>query len=243
MDGPPPRPQKAAATIAQIIRQRIASGELREGDSLPPESELVAEFKVSRPTLREAFRVLEAEGLITIARGAKGGARVHEPDSQVVTRYAGLLLETLGTDHRDVLEALQVMIPPCCRLAAERATPEEFAELRKELDSLRDAVGDRDLFNQQATRFLEVLFGTTRNRTLTLTNMVSLQIYNASIGSFPTSQENRDWILHQFSELLRLIEQRQGRAAEGLWFEYLTAIMALAEASEELQHKRVHIPA
>ena len=231
-----PKRPKAAAAIAQRIREQIASGELNEGDSLPPESDLVSEYRVSRPTLREAFRVLESEGLITIARGAKGGARVHSPQADVISRYVGLILQTQGAGHRDVLEALQIMLPPACRLAAERATEEEFELLREQLQTLSECVGERSHFNQEATRFLEAMFGMTRNQTLSLASGVALHIYNESVGSFPTTQENRDWILHQFSELLRLLEQRQGRAAEGLWHDYVTEILKLADASSELKN-------
>lgn len=226
-----PKRPKAAAAIAQRIREQIASGELNEGDSLPPESDLVSEYRVSRPTLREAFRVLESEGLITIARGAKGGARVHSPQADVISRYVGLILQTQGAGHRDVLEALQIMIPPACRLAAERATEEEFERLREQLQTLTECVGERSHFNQEATRLLEAMFGMTRNQTLSLASGVALHIYNESVGSFPTTQENRDWILHQFSELVRLLEQRQGRAAEGLWHDYVAEILKLADAS------------
>lgn len=231
-----PKRPKAAAAIAQRIREQIARGELNEGDSLPPESDLVTEYQVSRPTLREAFRVLESEGLITIARGAKGGARVHSPQADVISRYAGLILQKQGAGHRDVLEALQIMIPPACRLAAERATEAEFATLREQLRTMSECVGERSHFNKEATHFLEAMFGMTRNQTLSLASGVALHIYNESVGSFPTTQENRDWILHQFSELVRLLEQRKGRAAEGLWHDYVAEILKLADESSELKN-------
>jgi len=55
------------------IRRQITGGELKEGDNLPPEAQIIEEFAVSRPTLREAFRILESEKLISVSRGARGG--------------------------------------------------------------------------------------------------------------------------------------------------------------------------
>src|SRR5580704_2051753 len=70
------RVPKTAELVAAELRRKIVRGELAEGDALPSEAALMADFAVSRPTLREAFRVLESESLISIRRGARGGARV-----------------------------------------------------------------------------------------------------------------------------------------------------------------------
>ena len=84
---------KTAELVAAYIRRRIVRGELQRDDALPPESALMEQFSVSRPTLREAFRILESEGLITIRRGARGGARVQVPTTEVAAGYVGLVLQ------------------------------------------------------------------------------------------------------------------------------------------------------
>ncbi|MBN9593367.1 MAG: FadR family transcriptional regulator, partial [Alphaproteobacteria bacterium] len=75
----PVRVPKAAELIADVIRRQIVVGELKEGEPLPAEALLMAQFKVSRPTLREAFRILETDGLIQVRRVAGGGARARLP--------------------------------------------------------------------------------------------------------------------------------------------------------------------
>jgi DNA-binding GntR family transcriptional regulator len=70
---------KAAALVAAHIRKLIVVGELAEGDLLPPEAEMLEQLSVSRPTLRQAFRVLEAEHLITVQRGSRGGTTAVRP--------------------------------------------------------------------------------------------------------------------------------------------------------------------
>ena len=70
------------------------------------------QFGVSRPTLREAFRILEAEDLISVKRGSRGGARVTEPSLSVAARYVGLLLQVQGTPIADVYEARMVLKRP-----------------------------------------------------------------------------------------------------------------------------------
>jgi DNA-binding FadR family transcriptional regulator len=112
------RVPKTAELVASHVRRRIVLGELTEGDALPSESALMEEFEISRPTLREAFRILESEGLITVRRGARGGARVQEPSSDVVARYAGLVLQHRGATVADVLNARVIVEAPAARMLA-----------------------------------------------------------------------------------------------------------------------------
>ena len=81
----PVRVPKAAALVAAQLRGQLVRGELAEGDALPPEHELMQRFGVSRPTLREAFRVLEGEALLSIQRGARGGARIHSSSGATIS--------------------------------------------------------------------------------------------------------------------------------------------------------------
>ena len=80
------RAPKTAELIAGRLRRQIVRGELKEGDTLPPELALMGQFGVSRPTLREAFRILETESLICVRRGARGGAQVTAPELSVAAR-------------------------------------------------------------------------------------------------------------------------------------------------------------
>ena len=67
------RAPKTGELIATHLRRQIVRGELRPGETLPAESQLMEQFGVSRPTLREAFRILESEPLISVRRGSRGG--------------------------------------------------------------------------------------------------------------------------------------------------------------------------
>ena len=134
------RVPKTAELVAAHVRRRIVRGELKEGDALPPESALMDEFAISRPTLREAFRILESEGLITVRRGARGGARVQIPTSEVAARYAGLVLQHRGTTLADVLDARVIVEAPAAGIVAgRRDRAKAAAELRRWLEEHPDA--------------------------------------------------------------------------------------------------------
>ena len=73
------RSPKTAELVAGTLRRMVVDGQLKDGDFLPNEAELMAHFAVSRPTLREAVRVLESERLVEVRRGSRTGARVRVP--------------------------------------------------------------------------------------------------------------------------------------------------------------------
>src|SRR5882762_5846974 len=133
---------KMADIVAEDLRRQIIAGELREGDPLPPEDQLMGHAGVARTTVREALRILESEGLIVVRRGAGGGARIKTPAVPMVARYIGLLLQYEGATPQDVHNARVMLEAPAAALLAERATPEIVTRLREALADEADAQGD-----------------------------------------------------------------------------------------------------
>jgi DNA-binding FadR family transcriptional regulator len=86
------RPPKTAELIAEAVRADTRSGALRPGSRLPGEAALMQTYGVSRPTLREALRMLEHDEVIEIRRGARGGALVRSPSGRPLARAFGDLV-------------------------------------------------------------------------------------------------------------------------------------------------------
>ena len=127
------RSPKTAELVAGTLRRMVVDGQLKDGDFLPNEAELMSHFGVSRPTLREAVRVLESERLVEVRRGSRTGARVRVPGPEIVARPAGLLLELSGATIADLMVARSGIEPMAARLLAESGTPEAFDELERML--------------------------------------------------------------------------------------------------------------
>src|SRR5438270_13916287 len=79
---------KAAELVADTLRRRIILRDYEPGELLPPEGTLMEDFDVARTTVRDAFRVLESEGLIEVRRGAGGGGRERAPAVGIIWPYA-----------------------------------------------------------------------------------------------------------------------------------------------------------
>lgn len=217
------RVPKTAELLAGHVRGRIVRRELREGDALPPESALMEEFSVSRPTLREAFRILESEGLITVRRGAHGGARVQEPSIDVAARYAGLVLQHRAVTLSDVLEARVVVEAPAAGVLAGRRDRAASAE------ALR-AVLDPDGTNRPAHfhEFNALVVELTGNQTLILlTAMIEhisrLATINYVQRTGPTSDDARmaRRARRGRAKLIDLVAAGDAPGAEAHWRAYL----------------------
>jgi DNA-binding FadR family transcriptional regulator len=226
----PVRLPKMAELIAGALRRQIVRGELKEGDALPSESELLARFSVSRPTLREAFRVLESESLITVRRGAHGGARVQLPNIDVAARYAGLILEHRATSLADVYQARIIIEPPAVGLLAARRTDDDIARLREALED-EEAVKGGDLRRavRAHVRFHSLLIELAGNQTLVvLTGMIEQIIERAELGKSepkvgtPEREVASRRGLSAHHRVVDLIEAGGQAGAEELWRKHLT---------------------
>jgi GntR family transcriptional repressor for pyruvate dehydrogenase complex len=227
--GDPPSPTsqpvkvpKAAAIVATSLRRRIVLGELAEGTPLPNETELMRYYQVSRPTLREALRILENESLIVVKRGARGGARVAHPDPGVAARHAALLLYMQGTTIRDVFEARLIIEPAAVAVLAERARvdPSVLDPLR---DVHREALANRhdlERYASLAARFHELVVELSGNKTLALIALVLLEIVEphnqATFARIDNQQEVVSTAEDDHLELLEILESGQGDA-EAVW--------------------------
>src|SRR5918996_2342005 len=85
---------RVAEMVADILRARIVDGALGDGDLLPKQDDLLEEFRVSRPSIREAMRILETEGLVSVRRGNIGGAEVHAPKPSNAAYMLGLVMQS-----------------------------------------------------------------------------------------------------------------------------------------------------
>jgi GntR family transcriptional regulator, transcriptional repressor for pyruvate dehydrogenase complex len=161
---------RLAEMVADVLRSRIVSGQLRDGTSLPRQEDLLQEFRVSRPSLREALRILEAEGLITVNRGNRGGSTVHVPRVGNAAYSVGLVLQSRGVQMTDLRDALQAIEPVCAGLCAaredrlEEVLPRLRALQKDVVDSVYDPVG----FTLNSRRFHEGLVDSCGNETLKL---------------------------------------------------------------------------
>jgi DNA-binding FadR family transcriptional regulator len=220
---------KTAEIVAGHIRKMIIRGELKDGAFLQPEAQLMAEFGTSRPTIREAFRILESEQFISVTRGSRSGARVHHPSVDSVARLAGFVLQCQGVTIGDVYEARLTIEPHAAFLAAERSGAKGVTRLRAELEELQRLLDSGAFvnFRKAVARFHEVVVHLSGNKTLSLVFAMLLAVQENHHARFAEPVDERATPadrrksalqgLRSMARLIDLIEARDASGAEAHW--------------------------
>ncbi|MEU5634814.1 FadR/GntR family transcriptional regulator [Streptomyces rishiriensis] len=224
------RVPKTAELVAAHLRRQIVRGDLKPDDALPPESGLMEQFGISRPTLREAFRVLESESLITVRRGAHGGARVSAPDADVAARFAGLILEYRGATLGDVYRAAALIEPPCARQLAAKHAADDIRRLRDAVAAEKAVLEDPLALVDAQDAFHALLVELTGNQTLILLCSMLRNIIDRANASYTAAATDAETQKAQAVKghrahvrLVGLIESGKADEAEKLWQRHISS--------------------
>jgi len=217
--------------IADELRRLIVSGELSEGDSLGHEPDLIERFGVSRPSLREALRILEAEGLISVVRGMLGGVVVHAPDGRMTARTAALVLQARNVSLADVHEARSLLEPTAVRVVASlRSRRSAVSELRQLIDDQLRVIMEPEAFGGANARFHERLVALAGNQTLSIVAEMLNEIVARAVtavsktGSATSSMATRRRGIRSQERLVSLIEAGKASEAETHWRAHMTVV-------------------
>jgi len=217
--------------IADELRSLIVSGELAEGESLGHEPDLVERFGVSRPSLREALRILEAEGLITVVRGVRGGVVVHEPNERMTARTAAMVLQARNVELSDVFEARAQLEPLAAKaIATSRRRKSIAAELRALVDQEEATVENPDDFGMANAAFHERLVASAGNQTLTIVAEMLNEIVARAVTAVSkadddaSSRSTRRRGIRAHRRLLDLLEAGDGSEAEEFWRGHMAVV-------------------
>lgn len=154
---------RASHVIVDQIKQLIRDGSLKPGDRLPNERDLCQQLGVSRVTVREALRVLEATGLIKVRLGAQGGSFLTSPSPELVGENLANLLSLSPITASAATEARQVFELGILPLILERATPADLTALRELVADAKAAKADGYYSTDMSAAFHVRLAACTHN--------------------------------------------------------------------------------
>jgi DNA-binding FadR family transcriptional regulator len=214
----PVQPVRAYQRIVEQIEDALARGELRPGQRLPSERELVAQFAVSRSTVREALRVLESNGVVRSRPGDPNGPEIL-PFSQTALRKQMVRLARVDeVTLSELIGFRMIMDGAAIQVASHLRTEEELDELEATLVSMRDAIDiDFAAFSEADLAFHELIARISRNALIQTCNEVVrgvvLSLISDKIANAPNSRALMMESLHHHAEVVDAIRDGDGHAA------------------------------
>lgn len=160
----PIRATRTFEAAIEHLTEAIERAGLRTGDKLPNEGELAAQLGISKPTLRQALRVLELSGLVHVRRGKTGGIFVATDLVPAVALFSAVKLEEDATI--DVLRARRVLERAVVHEAMRRATVADYAAIERTIDLLERHLGERPSVMRADAMFHRALVRSCRNETI-----------------------------------------------------------------------------
>jgi DNA-binding FadR family transcriptional regulator len=182
--------------------------------------------------LREAFRILETESLISIRRGSRGGAQVMAPSMSVAGRYVGLLLQMAGTTIGEVYEARAFIEPVAAGLLAARHTAADIDDLRSIVDQMNGLSPDIENgvsgamigWSRLSWQFHELLVTRAGNRAIAIQWGVLRDVTETHMASevartwdLPETRETQRKTVRSYGKLVGFLEAGDAAGAEDHW--------------------------
>jgi len=229
---------RRALVVAAEIRARIAEGRLQDGDRLPPLPDLAGEFDISRPTLREALRILEMEFLLDLRTGDRGGATIRTPSTRVAAQMSGIVLEARKTTVADCFRALRLIEPPIIGLIAGRISARQLDALHAMNAKLAVSTEDIPQFVMTWREAEGMAFSAAKNPALTViaeilhwirVGMESAVI--ADVKDLPWVHKTNRKVQGLFAQFVVAASEHDSARASQAWAECLN-VNTLMEESE-----------
>lgn len=218
------------------VREALFQGRLRPGDFLGSEKALAAQFEVSRISVRDALRALEATGVIEIRAGAGGGARVAKANLDRAADALAIQFNLVGVTREEVLDAQWAIEGMAAELATARATDDDRRRLRAVLAEAADCLDDPTRFTERSLDFHLAVADASRNRALGAQLKALRHVVWPANNTRP-GRELAERVLGAHRAIAERIEAGDGAGARALMCQHLEGIRAKkSEAAEESRH-------
>lgn len=221
------QPTNKPEQIARLLLDRIIDTGARPGSLLGTEAELLEQFRVSRPTLRESLRILEAQGVLNLRPGPKGGILVAESRVETLAHTLSVLLRLNGISFGAVLRARFAIEPVLARGAAVNGTEEDFRAMEETIERLEAADDDMHAIYLENRAFHNLIAKAARNPVLEVF-WSSIRILASGEGAgLRYSESNRRHIISAHKQIVTALRERDADRAQSLILEHLGELESL----------------
>ena len=227
----PIRVPKSSDVLADQLRKQILADGPAAGMALPTERDLVIQTGLSRGSVREALRILEAEGLIQTRPGRQGGSVARQPGDESLAKYIGLFVQGRGISLNSLLQTREAIEPALAALAAVNRSEEELGQLSQVTQRLEDAFADTPLYLAENVNWHCAIAAASHNELLrafmvAISNMI---FKGSAIKDFAT-EDVRKVVIKAHRRILDAIIKQDPEAASRRMARHLSALTKQVQA-------------
>lgn len=205
---------KSSDLFAAKLRDMILGGELAAGDMLPSERGLVEESGLSRGSVREALRKLEAEGLVETVRGRNGGTRVTAPQRADLARSVQIFVRANSVSITALMECRAAVEPMLARLAARYRSPQELELLEKLNDQFKSSKNNLPVYRSVNYSWHRQIAYCSRNEPLiVLIDAILTTAHEARGFERVATSDNKDIAIEAHDIIMQAIREQDEEAA------------------------------
>jgi GntR family transcriptional regulator, transcriptional repressor for pyruvate dehydrogenase complex len=208
------RPPKTAMLVAQRIVRDVVRSHMSPGDLLPPERVMLEKYATGRGTLREALRLLEFQGVISLKPGPGGGPVLQTPTASHLASTLMLLMQLNKAPYHVIVEVRNAIEPVISELAATQISDASLTELAATVEQMRTEIDDRDLFLEANSRFHDVIAWSSGNVLFAYIVDSLLGILDGTVLGIDYPRDRRTAIVKAHEEIYRALAAHDPEAAK-----------------------------
>lgn len=213
------RPVRASDEIVAQFRNALFEGHLGPGDPVGTEADLAEQFGVSRMSVREALRTLEASGIVEVKRGAQGGARIAQGDPNRFADGLAVQLKLVGVNPVDALAAQLGLEWVAAQLAASVASPNELQEMERYIALSEGATGT-PLFTEHSMGFHDAVAVASHNWAV-ITGLRAIRELLREIHRQPAQPAREERVLTFHHQIFQAIREHEAEKAGQLMLRHI----------------------
>lgn len=214
-----------AEQVAERLLERIIEARLPPGRSFATEAELLAQYNVSRPTLRESLKILETQGVLDLRPGPGGGIIVRRPSIDTLAHGLSVFLRLNDVPFVTVLKARAAIEPALAFEAAVNGTEEDFAALEASISRMKDdAAHDEAAFLEENRVFHGLVARASGNKVLEAFWSTMGILASGEHHGVHYSAANRAHVVKAHQRIVEACRRRDGDAAAAEMKRHVSAL-------------------
>ena len=205
--------RKISELVAQDIANHILTEDIPEGTVLDSELEMIENYNVGRNTIREALRLLETRGVITIKTGPGGGPVVRRPRHDDLGESLSLILQFANASLADVLEAREALEPILTQLAAKDISDEQLADLDATIEAMQENIEDHNIFLEENRKLHNLIAHASSSIVLRVFVDTLVSLAGGGAVNIRHSKRRRSAVIDAHQKIIDALRKNDGEAA------------------------------